>query len=442
MLIMVGIDLGSQNGPMEPRSWIVRGRADSSSWFDHAYVGLEAAHLGQVPPGSAEEEIRDAVERGYEHQDYETRKQLVRDYSAFLSRMRPGEYVVTQHRDEVHIGRIIGKAVYADPPYRLRRDVEWLRVVPPSDELDPFLQQQGRVVDITDATALLERLLQSSPPTVERLGFPPLTQEFADSLYMPLASLQRIADLLLARRQIVLYGPPGTGKTYVAMSLAEYLVSDASNVQLVQFHPSYSYEDFFEGYRPTERGTFALTAGPLRRIANEARDNPGEPYILIIDELNRANIAKVFGELYFLLEYRRKKVRLQYSDDLFDLPPNLFLIGTMNTADRSIALLDAAMRRRFSFLELHPDTDPVRGVLARRYGPDDRRTRLLAALNEKLEDRDLRIGPSYLMREDDLERIWEYDILPLLQEHYYGRLDHDEVRARFGLEALLRDHAD
>jgi 5-methylcytosine-specific restriction protein B len=166
--------------------------------------------------------------------------------------------------------------------------------------------------------------------------------------------------------------------------------------------------------------------------------------------MNRANIAKVFGELYFLLEYRDESIRLQYRPaEAFQLPRNLFILGTMNTADRSIALVDAAIRRRFAFVEMHPDEPPVRDVLATFLAATgrshDERTGLLRALNKAIEehDRDFRIGPSYLMKPDaaspgGLERIWKYDLLPLLEDHYYGRMNRSELNDRFGLAALRR----
>ena len=185
---------------------------------------------------------------------------------------------------------------------------------------------------------------------------------------MDQAELAKIADLLWERKQIILYGPPGTGKTYLASKLARHLTDDGA-VKLVQFHPSYTYEDFFEGFRPEPGGsgtlTFTLRAGPFRDFAEVAAANPTTAYILIIDEINRANLAKVFGELYFLLEYRDESISLQYSPDKeFTLPQNLFIIGTMNTADRSIARIDTAMRRRFAFVELDPRIPPVQGLLA------------------------------------------------------------------------------
>ena len=145
-------------------------------------------------------------------------------------------------------------------------------------------------------------------------------------------------------------------------------------MKLVQFHPAYTYEDFFEGYRPAPARPRARSASSCRpgrsaSSSNRAREHPDQAFVLIIDEINRANLAKVFGELYFLLEYRDQAVDLLYSadDEGFTLPTNLFVIGTMNTADRSIALVDAAMRRRFAFVELDPDTEPTQ-VAARRRG--------------------------------------------------------------------------
>jgi 5-methylcytosine-specific restriction protein B len=272
----------------------------------------------------------------------------------------------------------------------------------------------------------------------------------AESLYFDQDWLQKQLNLLERRGQIILYGPPGTGKTFVAMKLAQHIAGDDKYTEIVQFHPSYSYEDFFQGYRPVTAASGALTYelkdGPLRRIVDQAVKNPEFNYVLVIDEINRGNLAKIFGELYFLLEYRDQPIKLQYSkddEDFFVLPANLFLIGTMNTSDRSIALLDAAMRRRFSFVELHPDKHPTKTVLTRwldRHGLDNEPAALLAAVNRKIANTDFRIGPSYLMPSDftfhpgQLEDIWEYDILPLLNEHHYGeRVDVEKV---YGLKAL------
>jgi 5-methylcytosine-specific restriction protein B len=189
--------------------------------------------------------------------------------------------------------------------------------------------------------------------------------------------------------------------------------------------------------------SFEIVPGTLREIADEALANPAAPYLLVIDEINRGNLAKIFGELYFLLEYREQGIRLQYSrDEQFSLPENLYVLGTMNTADRSIALVDSALRRRFFFEELSPTKAPIDGVLERwlqAHDHDPDAAVLLHALNAEIDDEDFAVGPSYLITRDgslpDLERVWRNAILPLLREHFYGT---DTDLGRFELSALRR----
>ena len=206
---------------------------------------------------------------------------------------------------------------------------------------------------------------RSRPP-----GIPLDLQGLADELLIDPDSLRKIARLLADKRQVIFRGPPGTGKTYVARKLAACLAGTEQRVRLVQFHPSYAYEDFVQGLRPKLTGgqaRFEVRDGPLLTMANAAREDSDSDakYFLIIDEINRGNLAKVFGELYFLLEYRDQPIHLQYSDAPFELPKNLYIIGTMNTSDRSIALVDLALRRRFHFVEFRPDKSPIQGLLKR-----------------------------------------------------------------------------
>ncbi|MCI0143164.1 AAA family ATPase, partial [Arthrobacter bambusae] len=302
--------------------------------------------------------------------------------------------------------------------------------------VSPTADQSIRSPEVTNDEDVL------SPMLGERREFIPANQALAQELFIDEGWLQKQLNLLERRGQIILYGPPGTGKTYVAMRLAEHVAGDAKYTEIVQFHPSYSYEDFFQGYRPvtSDNGslTYKLQDGPLRRIVDQAVKNPEFNYVLIIDEINRGNLAKIFGELYFLLEYRDTPIKLQYSesdDDSFTLPSNLFLIGTMNTSDRSIALFDAAMRRRFSFVELHPQREPAQSVLRKwlaHHGLGNEAADLLDAVNRRIGDSDFQIGPSYLMPKNkeflpgQIEEIWEYEILPLLAEHHYGEGLHVE----------------
>lgn len=274
----------------------------------------------------------------------------------------------------------------------------------------------------------------------------------AEELALDAGWIRQVVSALHRRGQVILYGPPGTGKTFVAKALTRAITGRPDAARRIQFHPSYTYEDFFAGYRPREKNgqlVFELVKGPLSRIAEDARRDPDVAHVLLIDEINRANLSKVFGELYYLLEYRDEPIDLLYAGsgtdggDTFALPPNVLIIGTMNTADRSIALLDSAMRRRFSFFELHPDVAPVAGILDRwvdRHPQSLPLAALFTELNSRIRDREDRIGPSHLLRpesltHDDLAAIWAESLLPLLEERHLGM--QVDVSARFALTALL-----
>ncbi len=377
----------------------------------------------------------------------------------FVNAMSVGDYVVTVNGQDVYLGVVGSEARTVGGRVRREtiRSVEWLnenRAVRRGDVSPAVYSKLKTLLTLSNITSIIDRLERWAggkfPPDedIADIDQPTLRQpdkQLCDAVLFPKRWLAGLTDLLAEKRQLVLYGPPGTGKTYLAQHLADHLTTDSGTTELVQFHPSYTYEDFFEGYRPVPAAggniAFEIKPGPLRRLAEVARSEPGRPHVLIIDEINRANLAKVFGELYFLLEYRNRTISLQYSDEEFTLPDNLYVIATMNTADRSIALVDAAMRRRFYFVEMAPSTPPVDGLLARwlkAQKKDERPARLLAELNDRLGDPDAAIGPSYLMNEkieEDgvLERIWAHAIMPVLEERFYGT---NQTLDRFGLSSI------
>ena len=321
--------------------------------------------------------------------------------------------------------------------------------------LDRFIEEAGKrglkLRHRLDAQSVVWAILNESPPPLPPPP-PPVSNlcVLAEALHLPAEFLEEINTLLEDKKQVIFQGPPGTGKTYVAQALVRHLAGEEEQVTLVQFHPSYAYEDFVQGYRPkTADGgqvAFELRDGPLRQIAERAEEHRDQKHYLIIDEINRGNISKVFGELYFLLEYRDRKMNLQYSDEPFSLPPNLYIIGTMNTADRSIALVDLALRRRFYFVEFHPNDWPIKDLL-RNWLNDKAPDMAWVAdvvdrANDKLNDRNAAIGPSYFMKQEldetGVRRIWEHSVLPYIEERLFGG---DDVRSNFSLDALRRPNA-
>lgn len=258
-------------------------------------------------------------------------------------------------------------------------------------------------------------------------------EDLATSLYLDSEGsgwLRETIDALQEKRQLILQGPPGTGKTFQALAIANFLAGSKARVTTVQFHPGTSYEDFVQGLRPDVSGNaaFSVVDGPLLKLARTAAAEPDETFVLVIDEINRGNVAAVFGELYFLLEYRDDAVTLTYGEE-HTLPENLLIIGTMNTADRSITSLDAALRRRFYVRDLRPQQPPVDGSLRRFL--DDRAPALnwladlLDRANSLIGDQDQFVGPSHFMSakptEQAARRAWEYSVQPTLRELFYAQ---------------------
>ncbi|MFJ2740247.1 AAA family ATPase [Streptomyces sp. NPDC087440] len=479
-------------GAQSASAWLVRSgtgeqaRTAVARWLELGLCSLAASRLGEVTAPLPREELRLRVEDRYAHLSYNKRDELAAEFDLFINRMREGDLVCATDGGALFLGRVTGGPLWVQSPEEpagLRRTVAWdgpgIDHEELPEELRGRLQSQHDVVDLTGTIGLLRELAvagrSTKAPEVpedesvllapggtatdgrsgSQLPYP--DEGLAKRLLVDEEWLREVRDLLQERRQLIFYGPPGTGKTYLAQHIAAHLAGDLRAVKLVQFHPSYAYEDFFEGFRPTVQDggtagalTFALRSGPFRQLVDLADGDPDTPYFLIIDEINRANLAKVFGELYFVLEYRDSTVDLQYSGE-FRLPRNVFIIGTMNTADRSIALVDAAMRRRFAFLALHPDEEPTRDLLTRwvekreeagEISPNEDVPALHRELNRRIEDKDFKIGPSYLMRasvfeEGGLERVWKTAVLPLLEEHHYGD-DLVDVHSRYGLPALRR----
>ena len=274
----------------------------------------------------------------------------------------------------------------------------------------------------------------------EEETYPPYTEEdFLDDVYISEDKYNTLKDLLSIKKNLIIQGPPGVGKTFMAKRLAYSIMGEKNQERclMVQFHQSYSYEDFIQGFRPSKDG-FNLKNGSFYEFCKRAEDDDENKYFFIIDEINRGNLSKIFGELFMLIENDKRgeknKIRLVYSDELFYIPKNVYIIGLMNTADRSLAMLDYALRRRFRFFTLTPGFDSTgfknyqNGLASDKF---NKVIDLIKELNVKIAaDETLgagfTIGHSYfcnLKDERDLKNIIDYEIIPLLEEYWFDEPD-------------------
>ena len=288
---------------------------------------------------------------------------------------------------------------------------------------------------------LMDMIREENPIRPAEVIAPYGKADFLEDVFMTEEKYDALRDRLLYKKNVILQGAPGVGKTFAAKRLAFSIMGekDESRVEFVQFHQNYSYEDFIMGYRPDGTG-FKLTEGIFYRFCQKAENRPDKDYFFIIDEINRGNMSKIFGELLMLIEneYRGTKATLAYSGLPFAVPKNLYIIGMMNTADRSLAMIDYALRRRFSFFEMEPGFDSAGFQKLQSRMSDETFDALIEeikALNADIaKDASLgkgfQIGHSYFCLKKDetcsaqwLRSIVDFDILPTLSEYWYDEPD-------------------
>lgn len=280
-----------------------------------------------------------------------------------------------------------------------------------------------------------DKIIELSKIEEEESEFETYTKEdFLADVFMDKSVYERLVSILQIKKNLILKGAPGVGKTYAAKRLAYSIMGEKNTerVKFVQFHQSYSYEDFVMGYRPNDSGGFVLRPGVFYKFCKKAEQDPGHDYYFIIDEINRGNLSKIFGELFVLMEAdkREEKVQLAYRDELFSVPKNLYLIGMLNTADRSLAMIDYALRRRFSFVEMKPAIKKL--IEVRSIDKVSKLGKLLDEvinLNEEIaEDPSLGagfcIGHSYFcdnkaVTDANLPNVVEFEIIPMIEEYWF-----------------------
>lgn len=303
------------------------------------------------------------------------------------------------------------------------------------------------LTDITQYTEYVEKLeallLDESDLTETddepEIQYPDYSEaDFLNEVYIGAERYATLKGLLLRKKNVILQGAPGVGKTFAAQRLAFSIMGekDTSRVKIVQFHQSYSYEDFVMGYRPNESGGFTRAEGPFYKFCKTAESDDERPYFFIIDEINRGNLSKIFGELLMLIEGDKRgeknALRLLYKDEQFSVPENIHIIGMMNTADRSLAMIDYALRRRFAFFDMEPafQSDGFKTRQAAIQNPKfDALVSMVESLNKAIgEDASLgvgfRIGHSYFCTNNIVDDAWlssviEYELVPLLNEYWF-----------------------
>lgn len=301
-------------------------------------------------------------------------------------------------------------------------------------------------------------LIREENPKQKTIDYDSYTEkDFLNEVFMISDEYQKLKSLLLAKQNLILQGAPGVGKTFSAKRLAYSIIGekDESKIEVIQFHQNYSYEDFIMGYKPKDDGGFELKHGVFYSFCKKAANDPEHKYFFIIDEINRGNMSKVFGELLMLIEkdYRGAKheIRLAYNDEKFYVPKNLYILGMMNTADRSLAMIDYALRRRFSFYEMKPGFTS-QGFIDYQNEIDSKEFNAVIEgiinLNNNIEaDESLGsgfcIGHSYFCNRDndDINIVWlknvlEYDICPMLREYWFDDKEKYKSESRKLLEIL------
>lgn len=430
------------------RYWLYAPGEQAKFWeefYQEGIMGIGWEELGDLTQFASKEDIKAAM-----RQKYDPEKSYRNDGHAlwqFANDIEVGDIVFAKRGYSVILGRGVIESSYSFDSERAEynniRRVKWTH----KGEWDhPGQAVQKTLTDITQYTNYVEKLealvlgefdLLEIDDELE-IQYPDYTEaDFLQEVYISAEKYETLKGLLHRKKNVILQGAPGVGKTFAAQKLAFSIigVKDTSRVKMVQFHQSYSYEDFIMGYRPDGSG-FRLAEGPFYKFCKAAEGDDERPYFFIIDEINRGNLSKIFGELLMLIESDKRgeknALRLLYKDELFSVPANIHIIGMMNTADRSLAMIDYALRRRFTFFDMEPafQADEFKARQAAIQNPKfDALVSVVEALNKVIgEDASLgmgfRVGHSYFCTNDVVDDSWlnsviDYELVPLLNEYWF-----------------------
>lgn len=419
---------------------------DNACMWDEFYnlgiMGIGWDDVTDLKGFTSKEEIKDYMKKVYDPSySYKNNAHCLWQ---FANEIKIGDVIFVKKGMHKIIGKGVVTSEYiydsARETYKHIRKVEWTNkgewehpgqaVMKTLTCISPYPDYVQRLLSL-----FAEDILEETSEQIE-IKYPPYTKDdFLNKVYMDEDTYNTLTELLEAKYNVILQGAPGVGKTFAAKRLAYSIMGqkDTSRVAMVQFHQSYSYEDFIQGYRPSKDG-FELVNGAFYKFCKEAEEDNERPYFFIIDEINRGNLSKILGELMMLIEKdkRGEKIKLLYSNEWFTVPQNVRIIGMMNTADRSLALMDYALRRRFAFFDFAPafSSEGFKNYLSEKDSP--KLEKLIAAVeslnstistDESLGD-GFRIGHSYFCTDDEITDEWlksvvEYEVIPLIKEYWF-----------------------
>ena len=430
------IDENEINGP---HYWIYAAGEQSKYWNEFYNSGIMAIgwdELGNLANYPTQKSIKEKLVQLFPNSS--NNNNVLANWE-FANVIKPGDVIFVKKGINTIVGRgvVAGDYTYDDSraTYKSTRKVDWTHNGEWNTQNDIV---KKTLTDITRSTEDVNELENLFDLTVEdKVEYTQYTEEdFLNDVFIEEEQYDILKNLLLKKKNLILQGAPGVGKTYTAKRLAYSIIGkmDTDKVKMIQFHQSYGYEDFIMGYRPKNDG-FELSYGPFYNFCNKAEKDPENDYFFIIDEINRGKLSKIFGELLMLIETdkRGSSLQLLYKDEQFSVPSNVYIIGMMNTADRSLAMMDYALRRRFAFYEFAPafDCDKFKQYVGNK--ANDKFQTLISKIvklnNEISNDESLgdgfRIGHSYFCTEDSiasdewLDSVIDYEIAPLLNEYWF-----------------------
>ncbi len=453
------IEMLEQKEAVKPRYWLFTPGTQSQKWDEYYKKGIMVIPqkgLSDFLTYKSKKEIRDSLHEANDYNKESSLKNLVLARWEFSRVMKPGDIVYAKKGRDIILGRGVVQSSYI---YDIDKNVSYREV----DWTDRGEWNHDKYFDhnlvgkmLTDITKYptyatkMEKMfnMESSADENKKYG----KEEFLEEVFMSEKKYDRLVNVLERKRNIILQGSPGVGKTFCAEKLIYSILGNQDNINIfkVQFHQSYSYEDFIEGFRPNEEGKFELIPGIFYDVVQRAieakeinQTDPDKVY-LIIDEINRGNLSKIFGELMMLIESDKRnqkwEMQLPYSKEPFYVPSNLYIIGTMNTADRSLTIVDYALRRRFAFIDLKPAFDSSKMkkyLINENYVNEDFVNKLMSSysnLNDfitKKLGKGFCVGHSYFINQfNDSENLYEtynqileYEIKPLIFEYFYDDLN-------------------